>query len=95
MTHLIRAKQTSHDTTDWRVTFDDGTYICDIRLSISSMLNGSRYYVFEGDQLGKEGTFNFGVWDWDTVKETVTAIVKSLYADAEVSFDLVEAKTAS
>lgn len=89
MTHSIRVVPTSYGTTDWRVTFDDGRFICDIRLVISSMLNGSRYYVLDGEGgVVKEGTFSFDVWDLSAVHETVTAIVRSMYADAKVSVEL-------
>ena len=89
MAQSIRAVPTSHGTTDWRVTFDDDRYICDLHLVVSSMLNGSRYYVLDEEGgVVKEGTFDFGMWDWDTIRETVAAIVRSMYADAEVAVEL-------
>lgn len=46
MSYKIRAYMTGNGTTDWRVELaDSGAYICDVRLSISSMLNGSHYYT--------------------------------------------------
>lgn len=88
MAEAIRVFPTSFGTSDWHVEFTDGGYICDIRLEISSMLNASRYYVLHDGKLVKEGTFNFGVWDYDAVREVLTALVKSMYSDATVTIDL-------
>lgn len=74
--------------------FDDGTHICDIRLSISSMLNGSRYYIIQGGEVVKDGTFNFGLWDRETIRETLVAIVRSMYQGADVTVELPEARVA-
>jgi hypothetical protein len=86
MEHSIVANPKSYDTNSWNVAFDDGRFICAIRLVISSMLNGSRYYVLdeEGGVI-KEGTFNFEVWDHAAVRDTVTAIVRSMYPTADVT----------
>ena len=76
---------TGNGTADWRAEFaDNRAYICDIRLSISSMLNGSHYYVLHEGSLVKEGTFNFGVWDSDAAREVVEAILRSMYPDANI-----------
>jgi hypothetical protein len=89
MAERIRVAPTSFGTSDWRAEFvDNSAYICDIRLDISSMLNGSRYYVLQGDMLAKEGSFNFGVWDHDTVRDVLTKIVRSMYAEANVEVDM-------
>ena len=88
MAELIRVLPASYGTADWRVEFVDGKYICDIRLEISSMLNASRYYVLLDGVLGKEGTFTFSVWDHDAIRELLTAIVRSMYAEARVEVRL-------
>ena len=89
MGETIRAFTTGSDTYDWRAVFaDNGAYVCDIRLSISSMLTGSRYYVLSDDRGVKEGTFKFQLWDLETIRETVTAILRSMYADANVVVEL-------
>lgn len=85
MSHKIRAHMTGNGTADWRVEFaDTGAYICDIRLSISSMLNGSHYYILQDGNVVQDGTFNFGVWDWAAVRDVMTKIVRSMYANASV-----------
>ncbi len=84
----IRVYPTSLGMSDWGVAFADGRHMCDIRLAISSILNASRYYVVVDDAVTKEGTFNFGVWDWDTVEELLKALVHSMYADAEVTVEV-------
>jgi len=91
----IRVYPTALGTRDWRVEFADGREICDIRLAVSSMLNGSRYYIIVDDMVTKEGTFNFGVWDWDTVRELLTALVKSMYPDAEISVAIPQSSRAA
>ena len=89
MSEKIRAYMTGNGTADWRAEFvDNGAYICDIRLSISSVLNGSHYYVLREGSLVKEGTFNFGVWDWDAVREVVEAILRSMYSDARITVEV-------
>lgn len=87
MAEAIRVFPTSFGTSDWRVELVDGRYICDVRVEISAMLNASRYYVLHDGKLVKEGTFNFDVWDDDAVRELLTALVKSMYADATVTID--------
>jgi hypothetical protein len=69
----------------WAVRFEDGAAICQIKLSISSMLNGSRYYVIVDDLVSKEGTFNFGVWDDATARDLLSRLVRSMYPDAAVT----------
>lgn len=83
----IRVYPTSFGTSDWRVEFTDGRHICDIRLAISSILNGSRYYIIVDGMVAKEGTFNFGVWDWEAANELVTALVRNMYTDAEITVE--------
>lgn len=84
MAESVRVVPTSLGTSDWRVEFADGTYICDIRLDISSMMNASRYYFLVDGQVTKEGTFNFAVWDYDAVRELLTLLVHSMYRDANI-----------
>jgi len=70
---------------DWRVLTEDGRFICDINLMVSSMLNGSRYHIL--DKIGrvvKNGVFNFGVWDEDTIEQLLTELVHKVAPDAEV-----------
>jgi len=85
MTPRIHVTPT-YATSDWRASFEDGTYICDIRLSISSMLN--RYHIIQDGKVVKDGTFTFGLWDRETIRDTLVAIVHSMYQSAEVTVEL-------
>jgi hypothetical protein len=81
----IHVVSTTHGTSDWRVEKADGTYLCDVRLELSASFYGSRYYVLDGGQLKREGTFTFDVWDDGAAREVLTAIVKKWLApDATV-----------
>lgn len=85
MSEKILVYPVGFHTADWRAEFaDNHAHICDIRLSISSMLDGSRYYILQNDTVVNEGTFNFGVWDWETAKELITRIIKGMYPSADV-----------
>lgn len=74
----------------YRASYDDGRELFDIRLDVSSMLNGSRFYVFttEDGTLVGEGTFNFGVWNEKEIRRTLEAIVRSKIHGAEVDVAL-------
>jgi hypothetical protein len=85
MSETIYVHMTGNGTADWRAEFANShAYICDIRLTISSMLNGSHYYVLHDEGLVKEGTFKFGAWDSDAAREVVEAIMRSMYPDASI-----------
>ncbi|HKY36530.1 MAG TPA: hypothetical protein VJN18_11360 [Polyangiaceae bacterium] len=89
MAERIRVVPTRFGTSDWRAEFiDNGKYICDIRFDISSMLNGSRYYVLQDGVVAKEGSFNFGVWDYDAVRDVLAQIVRRMYAGASVEVEM-------
>jgi hypothetical protein len=89
MSKKIKVTPRHFGTNEWRAVDEDtGDYLCDIRLSISSMLNGSRYYVLVNDSLKRDGTFNFGVWDHEAIQETVKAILHSMYEGAEITVEL-------
>jgi hypothetical protein len=87
MAEAIRVVPTSYGTSDWRVEFTDGAYICDIRIEISSTLKGS-YYVLTDGRLAKEGTFNFRAWDEQAVRDVLTGIVRSMYPGADVAIHM-------
>ncbi|MBI4956367.1 MAG: hypothetical protein HY908_30400 [Myxococcales bacterium] len=76
-----------YSASDWRVEFADGKYICDIRVALSSIPNASRYYVLMSGEVAKEGTFSFSAWDAEAVEELLTAVVRSMYAAAQVSVE--------
>ncbi|MDQ7814222.1 MAG: hypothetical protein RDU25_00225 [Patescibacteria group bacterium] len=90
----IRVYPTGLGTRDWRVEFADGRQICDIRLAVSSIMNGSRYYIIVDGTVTKEGTFDFAVWDWDAARELLTALVRSMYLDAEISVEIPQTSRA-
>ncbi len=76
-------------TDDWRVLRDDGVHLFDIRLQISSMLNGSRYFVISPrGEVVRDGTFNFGVWDQNDIAQVLVAIVEAGAPGSEVDVDL-------
>lgn len=75
-------------TDEWRVVRDVG-FPPDIRLQISSMLNGSRYFVISPHgEIMRGGTFNFGVWDPKEMAEVLAAIVAAVRPGSEVHVDL-------
>lgn len=89
MTPTIRITPTAPGTSDWRAErTDTGRALCDIRLNISSMLNASRYYVIIDGEVRREGTFNFDLWDAETIRDVLTQIVQKLVPGAQVEVDL-------
>ena len=76
-------------TADWRATREDGMHLFDVRLQISSMMNGSRYFILgpRGDVV-RHGTFNFGVWDEREIGRVLAAIVEVVSPGARVEVDV-------
>ena len=91
----IRVYPIGFGTRDWRVEFADGGQICDIRLSVSSIMNGSRYYIIVDGAVAKEGTFNFSVWDREAAGELLTKLVQNMYPDAAISVEVPQALLAA
>ena len=76
-------------TDEWRVVRSDGDPLFEIRLQISSMLNGSRYFVISPrGEMVRHGTFNFGVWSYPEIAQILAAIVTTVAPGAEVDVEL-------
>jgi hypothetical protein len=76
-------------TDEWRALRDDGAHLFDIRLQISSMLNGSRYFIINPrGEVVRDGTFNFGVWDQSEIAHVLAAIVGVVSPGSQVQVDL-------
>jgi hypothetical protein len=76
-------------TDEWRATRDDGAHLFDVRLQISSMLNGSRYFVINPrGEVVRHGTFNFGVWNEQEIVQVLTAIVTTVSPGSDVRIEL-------
>ena len=76
-------------TDQWRALRDDGAHLFDIRLQISSMLNGSRDFVISPrGEVVRDGTFNFGVWDQSEIAQVLAAIVGVVSPGSEVHVEL-------
>jgi hypothetical protein len=83
-------------TDEWRAVRDDGAHLFDIRLQISSMLNGSRYFVISPrGEVVRDGTFNFGVWDPKEMAQVLAAIVTAVAPGSEVQVDLSRPRRAA
>ncbi len=84
------------ETSEWRVIGNNGDSLFEIRLQISAMLNGSRYFVLRprGEVL-HHGTFHFEVWDYPAMTQVLTAIVKTVAPDAEVDVETAPLQQAS
>lgn len=87
MSEAIRVTATSPGTTDWRAEKADGTHLCDIRFELGARWYGSRYYVLRDGGLFKEGTFTFDVWDDEAARDVITAILRSMSPDADVTVE--------
>ena len=86
-------------TDEWRAVRGDGELLFEIRLQISSMLNGSRYFVFSprGDVV-RHGTFNLGalgVWSYPEIVEALTAIITAVVPGSEVDVKIDPLRQAS
>lgn len=96
MAEAIHVIRTGFGKTDWRAEFaDNGRYVCDIRIQLSSMLNGSHYYVLRDGKVVKDGSFNFDTWTEETERDLLTAIVRSMYPEATVTIDLTRPQRAA
>ena len=83
-------------TAEWRAVRSDGALLFEIRLQISSRLNGSRYFVIgpRGDVV-RHGTFHFDAWDHAAIAEVLTAIVTTIAPGAEVDVEISPPQRAS
>ena len=76
-------------TYDWRAVRSDGDPLFEIRLQISSMLNGSRYFVISPrGEVVRHGTFNFGVGNHDEIAQVLAAIVTTVAPGSEVDVEI-------
>lgn len=74
---------------EWRAVRDDGTHVFDLRLQISSMLNGSKYFVISPrGELVRHGTFNFGLWEQKEMVQILADIVAAVVPGSEVHVDV-------
>lgn len=96
MAEAIHVVRTGFGKTDWRAEFaESGSYICDIRIQLSLMLNGSRYYVLRDGKVVKDGSFNFDTWTEETERDLLTGIVRSMYPEATVTIDLARPRSSA
>src|SRR4051794_24851862 len=84
MNETFRVVSTSFGTSDWRVERTDGTYVCDIRIELSTGYYGSRYFVLREGRLQDEGSFTYDTWDDAAARNVVTAVLRKKYPDATV-----------
>lgn len=83
-------------TSEWRAVRSDGHPLFEIRLQISSMLNGSHYFVIgPRSEVIHHGTFNFEVWDYSAMAQVLTAIIKTVAPDSEVEVEIEPLQRAS
>jgi hypothetical protein len=83
-------------TAEWRAVRANGDSLFEIRLQISSRLNGSRYFVIgpRGDVV-RHGSFHFDAWDSPAIAEVLTAIVTTVAPGAEVDVAISPPQRAS
>jgi hypothetical protein len=92
--HVQRASPSGTD--EWRAVRSDGVPLFEIRLQISSMLNGSRYFVISPrGEVVRHGTFHFGVWDHDEIVQILAAIVTTVVPGSDVDVELDPLRRAS
>jgi len=85
--HVHRVSPPGMD--EWRAVREDGTHLFDVRLQVSSMLNGSRYFVISPrGEVVRDGTFNFGVWNQDEISQVLAAIVTVIAPGSDVNIEL-------
>jgi hypothetical protein len=83
-------------TDEWRAVRDDGDLLFEIRLQISSMLNGSRYFVISPrGEVVRHGTFNVEVWNYPEIVEVLTAIITTVAPGSEVDVEIDPLRQAS
>ncbi|HEX2685638.1 MAG TPA: hypothetical protein VHN14_03430 [Kofleriaceae bacterium] len=86
----------SFGTGEWRAVRSDGHLLFEIRLQISAMLNGSRYFVMSPrGEVVRHGSFHFETWDYPTIRQVLTAIVTAVVPDSEVDVELEVPQRAS
>jgi hypothetical protein len=97
MSEKIHVERVSpFETAEWRAVGSNGDPLFEIRLQISSRLNGSRYFVIgaRGDVV-RHGSFHFETWDYASITEVLTAIVTTLVPGAEVEVEISPPQQAS
>jgi hypothetical protein len=83
-------------TADWRAVRSNGDPLFEIRLQISSRLNGSRYFVIGGrGEVVRHGSFHFDTWDYPAIAEVLAAIVTTVAPGAEVEVEISPPQRAS
>ena len=81
---------------DWRAVRSDGYPLFEIRLQISSRMNGSHYFVMNlRGEVVRHGTFQFDFWDYPTIVQILTAIVTATVPGSEVEVELDAPQQAS
>jgi hypothetical protein len=75
-------------TGDWRAIRGSST-LFDINLQISSMRNGSCYFVLGADgNVITHGRFHVDFWDPSTMRDVLVAIVTKLVLESDVDVEL-------
>lgn len=92
--HVRRASPSG--TAEWRAVRSDGDPLFDIRLQLSSMLNGSHYFVISPrGEVVRHGTFNFDAWDYPAITQVLAAIVTTIIPGSEVDIEQTPPQRAS
>jgi hypothetical protein len=75
-------------TSEWRAVGSDGNPLFEIRLQISSRMNGSHYFVIgPRGEVVRHGTFHFDFWDYPSIVQVLTAIVTTVVPGSEVDVE--------
>lgn len=92
--HVQRAS--SYGTAEWRAVRSNGDLVFEIRLQLSSMLNGSRYFVLgPHGEVVRHGTFNFDAWDSPAIVKVLSAIITAVAPGSEVEVEIDSLRRAS
>jgi hypothetical protein len=97
VSNKIQVQRIAHfGTSEWRAVGNDGNPLFEIRLQLSSRLNGSHYFVLgpRGEVI-HHGTFHFEVWDYAAMAQVLMAIVKTVAPDSEVDVEIEPLQRAS
>ena len=89
-------RMSSFGTAEWCAVRNDGEPLFEIRLQLSSMLNGSRYFVIgPRGEVVRHGTFNFDAWDSAAMVEVLSAIVATVAPGSQVDVEVEAPRQAS
>lgn len=83
-------------TNEWRAVGSDGNPLFEIRLQISSRMNGSHYFVISPrGEVVRHGTFHFDFWDYPAIVQVLTAVVTAVAPGSQVDVEIDPLQRAS